>query len=181
MKVKKYYIFFFLILLFSQNILLVNCSSGEFQKTVLVEWVIDGDTFRTSDDEHVRLADINTPEVNQTGYWEATNYMIDLIKNKVVYLDVDNIYTYDDEGQGDRYVCVVYVDFNQSHYLNVNKALLENNLAVIWDHYNEFNPNTWTLYVNKNDIPEFPPWIILPILLIASIVIIVCKKKLNIL
>ncbi len=173
---KSFLVVLLLLVLFTHEILLVGCSSGEFDKVATVEWVYDGDTFRTSDDENIRLADINTPEENASGYWDATNYLISTIKNKVVFLDIDDIYTYDYEGEGSRLVCVVYCEYNQTHYLNVNKALLENDLAVIWDHNNEFNPNTWSLYVSKNDIPEFPSWIIMPILIIATLSIILIRK-----
>ena len=124
---------FLLVLFFSHNVLLVCCSSGEFDKIAVVEWVYDGDTFRTDDDESIRLADIDTPEEeeNVTSYWESKSYMISTVYDKIVYLDIDDKYTYDNEGQGTRLVCVVYVEYNQTHYLNVNKALLENNLAVI--------------------------------------------------
>jgi micrococcal nuclease len=174
---KHIIVFLLFIMLFSQNIFSAY-SFGEFDKIATVEWVYDGDTFRTTDDESIRLADIDTPEINESGYQEATNYMISIIKNKAVFLDIDDKYVYDDEGKGSRLVCVVYVDYNQTHYLNVNKALLESDLAVIWEHDNEFNPYTWTLYVSKNDIPEFPSWIILPIFLVFTFSVIVIKKKL---
>ena len=175
---RKYVFFLLLFLFFSQNILLVHCSSGEFDKIAVVEWVIDGDTFDTSEGDRIRLADINTPEENNSGYWEATNYMISTIKNKSVYLDIDDKYTYDQEGRGDRLVCVVYVEYNQTHYLNVNKALLENNLAVIWEHDNQFNPYTWDLFVLKSTIPEFPSQIILTLCIITTLLIIIYKRKL---
>lgn len=173
---KKHHIGF-LLLLFSTNILFVWGSSGEFDKLAYVKWVIDGDTFRTEDNDSIRLADINTPEENQTGYWEATNFMISTVKNKVIFLDIDDKYIYDDEGQGTRLVCVVYTEYNQTHYLNVNKALLENNLAVIWEHDNEFNPYKWTLYISKNDIPEFNTEIILPLFLTVTLSMLIIKKK----
>ncbi|MBT8171458.1 hypothetical protein KJN74_01110, partial [Candidatus Bathyarchaeota archaeon] len=103
---------------------------------------------------------------------------ISTVKNKVVFLDIDDKYTYDDEGQGTRLVCVVYVEYNQTHYLNVNKALLENNLAVIWEHDNEFNPFTWALYISKNDIPELSAWVILPLVFSTFLVGVILRKKL---
>ncbi|MBN1784295.1 MAG: thermonuclease family protein [Candidatus Bathyarchaeota archaeon] len=169
--------FMLLIVFFSQNVQLAY-SFGEFDKTAVVEWVIDGDTFRTDIDETIRLADINTPEIDESGYWEATNYMISTVKNKDVFLDIDDKYTYDDEGQGPRLVCVVYVDYNQTHYLNVNKALIENGLAVTWDHDNQFNPSKWNLFVLKSEIPEFPSWTILPFVLMATFSGIIIKKRL---
>jgi len=174
---KHIIVFHLFIMLFSQNIFSAY-SFGEFDKIATVEWAYDGDTFRTIDDEDIRLADINTPEENAAGYWEATNYMISTIKNKTVFLDIDDKYIYDNEGKGTRLVCVVYLDYNQTHYLNVNKALLETDLAIIWEHDNEFNPYTWNLFVPKNDIPEFPSWIILPLFLAATLSVVLIKKKL---
>jgi len=180
MILRKFFIVFLLFALFlsSQNIFL-GYSSGEFDKIATVEWVIDGDTFRTDENEKVRLADINTPEENAPGYWEATNYMISTVKNKVVFLDIDDKYIYDDQGDGTRLVSVVYVDYNQTHYLNVNKALLENDLAVIWEHDNEFNPYTWTLFVSKNSIPEFSSLVVVPIFIIMSAVILISRNFLR--
>ena len=167
-----------LIVFFSQTVQLAY-SSGEFDKTAVVEWVIDGDTFRTDVDETIRLADINTPEIGESGYWEATNYMISIVKNKDVFLDIDDKFTYDDEGKGTRLVCVVYVDYNETHYLNVNKALIENGLAVTWDHDNQFNPSTWNLFVLKSEIPEFPSCTILPLVLTITMFSVTIKTKIS--
>ena len=54
---KSYFIVFLLLFVFfSQNNLLVFCSSGEFDEVTVAEWVIDGDTFDTSDGDRIRLA-----------------------------------------------------------------------------------------------------------------------------
>ena len=58
-----------------------------------------------------------------------------------MYLDVDSKYVTDNY---DRYVCVVYVAAGTG-YINVNKALLNSGHAEIWQHDNDFNPNTWHL------------------------------------
>jgi len=70
-----------------------------------------------------------------------------------VYLDIDDIYQTDLYG---RLVCVVYARYNSTHYINVNKALLVANVAVIGDYHNEFSPYSWSLYVSKNAVPEYP-------------------------
>ena len=175
---KKIFFLVILVLLILLSIPIGYCS-GEFDKVAVVEWIVDGDTFDTSEGDRIRLADINTPEINASGYWEATNYMISTVKNKVVFLDIDDKYTYDNEGQGTRLVCVVYVEYNQTHYLNVNKALLENNLAVIWEHDNQFNPYTWTIFVSMSAIPEFPSWLLLPLFIISTLVVIMVRKKIR--
>lgn len=109
--------------------------------------VIDGDTFDAFPAGRVRLADVNTPERGQPGYAEATEALRRLVEGKTVYLDVDNTNVIDPYN---RIVCVVYVDYNATHVLNVNLWLVVNRHAVFYDFPNEFNPSQWTLYVRKN-------------------------------
>jgi hypothetical protein len=71
-------------------------------------------------------------------------------------LDVDDVYTYDYSGTGSRLVCVAYVEHNATHLLNVNKALLDGDYAVISNFENEFNPYLWSLY-SLNPIAEPTP------------------------
>lgn len=111
--------------------------------------IVDGDTFYIATGDRIRLADVDTPESGEWGFSEASQALRDLIDNKKVYLDIDDI------GWTDRYgrlVCLVYVDYNSTHYLNVNAALLAGHYASLWDHYNEFDPNTWNLLVLKLNI-----------------------------
>ena len=42
---------------------------------------------------------------------------------------------------------------------------------------NEFSPYSWELYVNKNNIPEYLSWTILPLFLFVSIAVSVWKKE----
>ncbi len=129
-------------------ITLVNVSgtSGfgwEIDEVGTVTRVVDGDTFDATPVGRVRLADINTPEVGRLGAREATDYLSSLIVNRVVYLDVDDLYGSDVYG---RVVAVVYVRHNATHLLNVNEALLEARLARVADFPNEFDPKRWSLY-----------------------------------
>jgi len=119
---------------------------AEIDLVATVYRVIDGDTFDAFPSGRVRLADINAPELSEAGGQEAKNALTSLILNKKVYLDVDDLYVMD---KYNRLVCVVYVDYNSTHVLNVNKWLIENGYAQITDYSNEFNPNTWTLYSRK--------------------------------
>ncbi len=118
-------------------------SGWEIDEVGTVTRVVDGDTFDAAPVGRVRLADVNTPEVGRLGAREATDYLSSLIRNRVVYLDVDDLYGSDVYG---RVVAVVYVRHNATHLLNVNEALLEAGLAAEADFPNEFNPRTWTLY-----------------------------------
>jgi hypothetical protein len=123
--------------------------SAEFDLNFKVTWVQDGDTVRVAIGDWIRLADINAPEINHSGYAEAKNFLYNLVYDKTVYLDIDDLYRNDSYG---RLVCVVYVGYNATHYLNVNKALLNGGFAVLDDYPNEFNPSTWTLYISTGDV-----------------------------
>ena len=120
----------------------------------VVSQVIDGDTFYLISGDRVRLVDINTPEIGESGYDSAKNYTYDLVYGQTVYLDVDDVSRTDSHS---RLVCVAYVDYNATHYLNLNKALLVSGLAEVWDHTNnEFDPGDWQLYVSKSNVLLYP-------------------------
>jgi micrococcal nuclease len=122
----------------------------EIDKTGKVSWIVDGDTFDINNGaQRIRPADINAPEVNEPGYESSKWYLKDLIYGKTVYLDVSNLDGVDEWG---RLICVVYLDYNSTHYLNINKQIVESGQAVIKDYSNDFNPYTWTLYVPKTNL-----------------------------
>ncbi len=91
--------------------------------------------------------------MGQPGAQEARDYLGALVRNRVVYLDVDDLHVTD---VYDRLVGVVYVRFNSTYFLNVNKALLSACLAEVADFPNEFDPAVWTLYVEPS--AEVGPW-----------------------
>jgi len=126
---------------------LIRIYSIEIDVTTIATYIVDGDTFDISSGNRIRLADVDTPERGQVGFYEASEFLSILIYNKKVYLDIDDIHVYDTHGS--RLVCLVYVDFNSTHYLNVNEALLVSNLARISNYDNEFSPYVWTLFVQK--------------------------------
>ena len=74
---------------------------------------------------------------------------------------------------------MVYIDHNATHYINVNQAIVEHGLLLIDDYENDFNPETWTLYVKKQTIPEFSGWIIIPILSLSTLIFIMYRKSLT--
>jgi len=92
----------------------------------------------------VRLADINAPELGTVEGRRSLEALRGLVEGRTVYLDIDDVYVTDRYG---RLVAVVYLGFNETHLLNVNKWLLEEGLAQLWDHPNEFNPALWRLYI----------------------------------
>lgn len=152
-------------------------SAGEFDKVAVVSKVIDGDTFDLNTGERIRLADINAPENGTAGYQEAKDYVIATVEGKTVYLDIDDVYGTDTDGN--RFVAVVYFSYNSTHYQNLNKTLLDNNYAVLWDHDNEFSPDDWTLFVSASAVPEFSSIVVLLLILSVSFLVLLVKVKKN--
>ncbi|MGB9168734.1 MAG: thermonuclease family protein [Nitrososphaeraceae archaeon] len=79
-------------------------------------------------DIRIRLALVDTPERGQDGYKEAREFVKNLCLNKKGEVDID-----DGQRRGNRYgreIGVVYCDG-----INVNKALVENNLTKIYTKY----------------------------------------------
>lgn len=112
--------------------------SDEIELAGKVNYVVDGDTLDIND-IRIRLSLVDTPERGQDGYQEAKNFVTDVCLNKKGEVDID-----DGQRRGDRYgreVGVVYCDG-----INLNKALMENNLARIYTEYcdiSEFKNEKW--------------------------------------
>jgi hypothetical protein len=85
--------------------------------------VIDGDTFITSEKQHIRLDSVNAPELGSCLGTEAKTELSKLVLNKKVYLKV----TYID---GLRLIASVYTTRG-----NVGELMLKSGLAT-------FDPNT---------------------------------------
>ena len=118
--------------------------SIEIDETTRVSHFIDGDSFEIPGDE-VRLADVSAPEWNEYGGARATEALYDLLVGKTIYLDTDQ-----KSGRGPygRLIAVVYIKHDSTHYMNVNKALLNQGVVSLTDYTNnEFNPSSWRLYV----------------------------------
>lgn len=107
-------------------------------------YIVDGDTYDMNSVGRVRLADIDCPDQGEAGCQAAKDYLSSLINGKLVYIDIDDIYGTD---VYDRTVAVAYVRHNSTHLLNVNKDLLVQGFATIWNFDNEFDPYSWSLYV----------------------------------
>jgi micrococcal nuclease len=85
-----------------------------FGTTTKVTRVIDGDTFETDTGEKVRLIGINAPEISDIFGQEAKQHLSDLIENKTVDLQTDNISNDRDRFQRLlRYVILDGVDINK--------------------------------------------------------------------
>ena len=145
--------------------------------SVTIDTVVDGDSFNTTGGYRIRLADINAPEIDEPNYFESKEYLGMLIENKIAILDVDSLTGFDQYG---RYVCLVYVQYNSTHSLNVNQALVDGGFAIVDDYTNnEFNPTTWDPYYLTVTIPEFPLFLIVPIFLLSTLSALIVKRKIE--
>jgi len=96
----------------------------------------------------IRFSDINAPELNTIEGVRSKEALSSILKpGMTIYLDIDDVDVFDRYG---RIVAVVYIKYNDTHLLNVNKWLLDNHYAEIMDFPNEFNPYTWKLYIKVN-------------------------------
>ena len=117
----------------------VTTSSINFDGTVTK--VIDGDTLdvltREGDTITIRLALIDAPERNELGFGEAKNFITEQCLNKNAEVDPDN-------SQGLTYGRTVGVVYCEG--INVNQAILDNNLADIYENFcdiSEFADMNW--------------------------------------
>jgi micrococcal nuclease len=98
--------------------------------------VVDGDTFfgdlhltefgMTLNHIKFRLLGIDTPERGQENYFEATEFLAQLIEDKEVVVEVHGIDAFG------RYLVIVNTDKELSKS-SVNQQLLDNELAVVWE------------------------------------------------
>ena len=129
---------FSIYVLYKANYTQVNKKQDNIEFEGVVNHIVDGDTLDINDNR-IRLALVNTPERGQEGYMKAKKLVQSLCLNKKGEVDID-----DGQRRGDRYgreVGVVYCDG-----INLNKALMENNLAIIYSKYcdiSEFSNEEW--------------------------------------
>lgn len=134
-----------------------------------VERVVDGDTLDITrlvylDEEltsripstkiRVRLADVNAPELSTPEGERSKLELAEFIEGlgRRVCLDIDSLRTFDPYG---RVIAVVYLRINTTHFVNLNKWLLENGYAIEWNFTdNEFDPSKWELYVTFHFVNE---------------------------
>jgi len=102
-----------------------------FGTTTKVTRIIDGDTFETETGEKVRLIGINAPEISDIFGQEAKQYLSDLIENKIVELQSDNISNDRDRYQRLlRYVILDGVDINKKMVSDGFASLLNTNSQI---------------------------------------------------
>ncbi|MCL2116392.1 MAG: thermonuclease family protein [Methanobrevibacter sp.] len=107
----------------SYNGTISNLSNPNYEVEGLCSNVVDGDTIDVVGVGRIRLVGIDTPEIGQPGYEEATNYIKSMCLGKTVYLDIDNAEPKDKYG---RTLAIVYVDG-----ININQELLKLGYAKV--------------------------------------------------
>lgn len=113
--------------------------SSDIELVGIVTKVVDGDTLDING-IRIRLALVDTPEINQPGYDRAKQFLQSLCLGKKGELDVDS-----GQRRGDRHgreIGVVYCDG-----INTNEKLMSNNLARILVEFcdiTEFANENWT-------------------------------------
>ena len=126
---------------------LVLAAPGEVDGKVT--YVVDGDTFYVQIqgyDERignitVRLADVDSPEMNTTEGMDSRNYTFQVLNGSFVSLDLDDVTGKD---RYCRWVAVVYFQEQDGTWVNFNKMLVDSGHACIWDFCNnEFDPHAW--------------------------------------
>ncbi|MEK6940395.1 MAG: thermonuclease family protein [Nanoarchaeota archaeon] len=103
-------------------ILLLTCGCVSIPEAGIVTEVIDGDTFKLSTGERVRLLCINTPENGEPYFKEAKDFLENSISGKIVRLEVDKT-NLDDYRRLLRYV---YVDD-----ILINEVITKEGLAEV--------------------------------------------------
>jgi endonuclease YncB( thermonuclease family) len=143
--------------------------------------VIDGDTFDMTASNgtqyRIRLADVDAPERYEEGYAESGEYLRGLVSGESVYLDIDDLYVWDDHGNGNRLVGIIYINYNSSYLLNVNEALFQAGHLLKKEYDNEFTPYNWSLYVSIQESPEFPSTIIAVVAIAALLLALTFTRR----
>ena len=126
------------LLLFLVIVLISGCDSnnitGNIVKEISLEgpfnvtYIVDGDTLDLEGYGRIRFSGINTPETGECYYQEAKDKLAELILGKEVFVEKDR----SDEGKYGRKLRYVYLDD-----LMINKYLVENGFAKVYDKYKD--------------------------------------------
>lgn len=138
-----------LLILFSINYNFFDSLLENFfdeSKYVVVERVIDGDTIVVENEIHVRLLGINTPEKKEFYYYEAKEFLEELIFNKTIKIEYG-------KEKYDRYNRTLAYVFLENE--NINLKLVEKGFANFYfpsgkdGYYNDFK-EVWENCINNN-------------------------------
>jgi endonuclease YncB( thermonuclease family) len=130
------------------------CSSAPDEAVGRIVAVVSGDSFgielqitdpRANPIDSVKLADIESPSTIFPEGKAAKKYATSLLKNKTVYLDIDDSVA-SGRNEFNQLMCVVYLMDDQSRpvWPPVNRILVDSGYATLKDDpKNEFNSTTW--------------------------------------
>lgn len=85
--------------------------------------VVDGNTIQVYGVGKVQLSQVKTPDMNESGFSDAKNFVKDRCLGKMVYLDIDGKQPTDRYG---RTLAIVYSDGE-----DINRALIDGGMARI--------------------------------------------------
>jgi endonuclease YncB( thermonuclease family) len=111
--------------------------SDEIELAGKVNHVVDGDTLDIND-IRIRLSLVDTPERGDSGFKEATEFVVKLCLGENAEVDMDDGQR---RGSFGREIGVVYCDGE-----NLNEQLMENNLGIIDRRFcekSEFSDDKW--------------------------------------
>ena len=100
---------------------------------------------RTNHIDSIKLADIDAPSTVTSEGKAAKAYAVSLLKNKTVYLDIDNNIS-QCRNQWSELICLVYLmdEDHQPIWPPVNRIMVDEGYAVLQDDPgNEFNASDW--------------------------------------
>ena len=119
------------ILIFISLKLLSNQDSFPQPSNETAIYIIDGDTFETSEGETIRLLCIDTPEVNQNGYEDAKAFLSAFILGKDLLIERQGFDNYN------RTLAWISVNRDEEKIL-VNKEIVDNGYGELFE-YNGTN------------------------------------------
>lgn len=136
-------------------LVLIHYASGTPDEAVgRVVSIISGDSFgieihisdpRTTSTDSVKLADIESPSTVTPEGKAARKFLDSLLKNKTVYLDIDDNSSAG-RNQWNQLMCVVYLTDSEDRpvWPPVNRILVDSGFAALKDDKsNEFNSTEW--------------------------------------
>ncbi len=144
-----------------------NTPKTDITKTIKIDsfaelsYIVDGDTIEVRilngklvGVNTIRFADIDAPEMSTEEGKKSKEFLASLLnslKDKNLYIDIDDKYTYD---KYNRIIAVVYYKDGNT-LINLNKYLVEQGYAVIRDYDNEFDPSEFEVINEYNEFDTF--------------------------
>ena len=159
--------FAYLLLLFLLTIMPVIGLASLDEAYGIVTNVVDGDTFDVTIEkanekvayrvERVRLADVDSPEMDSEKGPAARDFTYAVLMNKRVFLDIDDLSENGRDSYG-RLICVAYLSGFYGQPIaapNFNRLLVDSGFASL-DNFtnNEFNPDNWWSGIAPQIMPQ---------------------------